>query len=144
MSDDLKVLFPGQPVSLAGETYTIKPFTFGALPKVLGVLRAMASELKADEIDVLKLIESHLGDMTALMALATGKPAEWIGGLQMDEAIALATAIVEENKEVFNRAVMPKLSALLAGLGVVPSTGETSSAPSSQPATDTTTSGATA
>lgn len=140
MSDDVKVLFPGRVITLNGETHTVKPFIFGQLRQVLGVIGKVSDKLKGDKIDVLDLLATSLDDVGQLMALSIGQTPGWVNALSMPDAVTLATAVLDENRQLFRDAVMPKVSELLAGLGLEKSTGETSSAPSSQPDTDTQTS----
>ena len=135
MSDDLKVLFPGQEIMVGGETLMVKPFPFGLLPRVIALLRKITDGLKGESVDVLRIMEDGGSDLMDLLAVTTGKPRAWIDALPLDEGVLLTSTVLEVNRDVFTKAVLPRLTALYAALGLVPSTGATSSAPSSPPDT---------
>jgi hypothetical protein len=136
VADDLKVLFPGQDITVGGETLTVKPFAFGLLPRVVQLLRKITDALKAPSVDVLQVMEAGGSDLMDLLALTTGKPRAWIDALPLDEGVLLTGTVLEVNRDVFTKAVVPRLSGLFSALGLEPSTGATSSESSSQPATD--------
>ena len=135
MADDLKVLFPGTEITVGGETLTVKPFAFGLLPRVIQLLRKVTDGLKGPFVDVLQIMEDGGGDLMDLLAVTTGKPRAWVDALPLDEGVLLTSTVLEVNRDVFTKAVVPRLTALFDALGLVPSTGETSSASSSQPDT---------
>ncbi len=135
MADDLKVLFPGIEITVGGEALTVKPFAFGLLPKVIKLVRKVAEGLKGPTVDILQIMEDGGDDLMALIALATGKPRAWVDALPLDEGVLLTSTVLEVNRDVFTKAVVPRLSGLLNALGLEPSTGATSSEPSSPAAT---------
>ena len=131
MADDLNVLFPGTEITIAGETLTVKPFAFGLLPRVLKILRKVSDGLKGPSVDILAIMEDGGGDLMELLAVTTGKTRAWVDALPLDEGVLLTSTVLEVNRDVFTKAVVPRLTALFDALGLVPSTGETSSGPSS-------------
>jgi hypothetical protein len=136
MSEDLEVLFPtGKTVTANGEEITIKPYTFGQIPKVIGTVRKLSGAL-GENGDVLEAIEKGGEDLIALVMFTTGKPRDWFDSLPTDEGVALVTAIYEVNKDFFDKRVKPTLPTSLFGSAAQPEIGEASPASSSDTATD--------
>jgi hypothetical protein len=136
MSDDLEVLFPeGKTVTANGEQITIKPYTFGQIPKVIGAVRKLAGTMEGDTINVLEAIEKGGEDLIALVMFTTGKPREWFDSLGADEGVALVTAIFEVNKDFLEKRVKPMLPTSLFGTAEPQPGGEASPDSSSDTAT---------
>ena len=57
------------------------------------------------------------------IAIAVGKPREWVDDLDADDAVLLASTVIEVNADFFTRQVMPRLSALFAQVGDATSPG---------------------
>ena len=139
------MLFPGREVAVGGETIVVKPLTFGQLPKATKLLQPVVKALRESGAlggagSVIDMIGSWVDilaaggeDMLTLVGFAVGKPREWFDALSMDDGVALVRAVVEVNGDFFGRKVLPLLAAAQEG-------GATSSAFSSQPATDAPTS----
>ena len=139
MSNDLDMLFPGQDVTVAGQTITVKPLTFGQLPKATKLLQPVIKALRdagalSGEGAVIDLIGSWVDtlaaggeDLLALVGYAIGKPRDWFDLLSMDDGVAIVRAVVEVNGDFFARKVLPMLGML--------EDGAKSSASSSQPGT---------
>lgn len=112
---DLNTIFPAVKVlNVGGEELTIRPFTFGQLPKVMAVLTKLsepASKLYAGNIKDISLISELFAscgeDIIGLMALCLGKPVDFINNLSQDEGIALVTAFIEVNSDFFIQKVLP-------------------------------------
>ncbi|MHB0992684.1 MAG: DUF6631 family protein [Burkholderiales bacterium] len=119
MTDDLKVLFPeGKTVDVSGESITLKPFTFGQLPKVMTMISPIVKQMNqsgvAGATTALATIESWVDLFAAggegvisFMAWATGKPREWFDVLSMDEGVVLMQTIIEVNSDFFVRRILP-------------------------------------
>lgn len=151
---DLETLFPGRAISAGGETFTLTPFKFGQLPTATRLLKPVAGALSAGGVfsiqsvggetqfllasdwplKVVGLVADGGEDVLKFVAFAAGKPIEWVNGLDADEGIALAKAVLEVNADFFVHRVLP-----LLGMGQ-PSGGVISSASSSPAATDAPTS----
>lgn len=69
-------------VEAAGETFTVRPFTFGQAADV----------------------EANASNINALLGLAVGKDADWVEALPLDEGLALLTAVTELNAKLFAKA----------------------------------------
>ena len=55
----------------------------------------------------------HLTLVLSAIAIAVGKPRQWVDELAADQAIVLAAKVIEVNADFFTRTVMPKLDGLL-------------------------------
>ena len=112
--NDLEVLFPdGKTVTVAGEGITVKPFTFGQIPKVVGTVKKLAGVVQGDQIDVLDAIEKGGEDLLALAAFVVGKPRAWFDAVPTDEGVELLKAIFEVNLDFFAKRVRPLLPTFL-------------------------------
>ena len=151
---DLETLFPGREISAGGETLTLSPFKFGQLPTATRLLKPVASALSAGGVfsiqsvggeaqfllasdwplKVVELVADGGEDVLKFVAFAAGKPLEWVNGLDADDGIALAKAVLEVNADFFVRRVLP-----LLGMGQ-PSAGAILSESSSPAVTDAPTS----
>ena len=122
MSNELATLFPGKEINLAtGETITIKPFTFGQLPKAIkigqkigGLLAEMYKQGKFEDQSKtsanLMLILSEGGeDLLGLIGLGINKPRDWFDNLQGDDGINLTIAFLEVNIDFFTKKMMPQI-----------------------------------
>ena len=124
--DDLEKLFPaGQEVTAGGEKVTLKPFTFGQLPRAIKLLRPVT-----DAVGTAGIAEFSAGDfrlasdwplrlpqlmdeageaLVAFVAFACGKPRDWFDTLGADEGIALTRAAFEVNGDFFVKRIAPML-----------------------------------
>ena len=69
--------------------------------------------LTKTEIDWLALFGERGDDLLSAIAIAVGKPRQWVDELAADQAIVLAAKVIEVNADFFTRTVMPKLDGLL-------------------------------
>lgn len=110
---DLDLLVPaGIELSVGGESITVKPLKVGQMPGFLRAISPVMQHLTADEIDWLALFGERGDDLLSAIAIAVGKPRAWIDELAADEAILLATQVIEVNADFFTRSVIPKLGGL--------------------------------
>lgn len=122
MSNEMNTLFPGKEIQLnTGETITIKPFTFGQLPKAIkigqkigGLLANMYQQGKFEDQSQtsanLMLILSEGGeDLINLMSLGINKPRDWFDQLQGDDGLNLTIAFLEVNIDFFTKKMMPQI-----------------------------------
>lgn len=121
--------FPPSPVvvTLSGGTLELTPIRLGELPRLLAVMRPLASELSADP-DWLALLGQHGDSMLDLLAITTRRERSWINDLPLDDAVQLAAAVFEVNADFFVGRVVPgiqrsadKLAPLIRSLGTAPS-----------------------
>lgn len=108
-----KILAPTIAVQAGGEQINIKPFTFGQLPAVTKHIAHIAAGAGHGDISIPALVATGGEDILAVLSIATGKDREWFDTLEdHSEGIALITAVVEANKEMFTKNLLPALTSL--------------------------------
>ena len=131
MSDkQLRVLFPARDIEVAGERMTLRPFPFGKLPKVIGYLGDMMHLITNIPEELIAVMEGEdaendwkvnpelIGYFTTvieiggenilnMMALAVGKPREWVDELDPDEGLLLLMDVFEVNYDFFKQRFAP-------------------------------------
>lgn len=150
---DLKVLFPGEEVTVKGETFTVKPFTFGQLPRaaqlVAGLSRALANSgiiMLTGGADfaiaenwttkIVNILAEGGEDLLAFIGFVISKDRAWFDDLDIEEGIRLTKAVLQVNIDFFVQRVLPLMGEVIAG----PQTGDTSSSDLSNQDTDGSTS----
>jgi hypothetical protein len=107
-------------ITVAGETLEVSPLRVRDLPAMARALAPIATAIpaiassanptaalaQAASEDVGRWIEAIISGV----AVATGRPEEWVGELEIDELITLAGAVVEVNADFFARRVAPALT----------------------------------
>lgn len=112
---ELDTLVPaGIDLSIAGEAISLKPLKVGQLPAFLRVISPVMKHLSAGEINWLELFGQRGDDLLAAIAIAVGKPRDWVDDLAADDAILLAAKVIEVNADFFTRTVLPKLDGLFS------------------------------
>lgn len=123
---DLEKLIPQTlELTVNGETLAIKPLKVGQMPAFLRTISPVMQHLSRTEIDWLTLFGERGDDLLSAIAIAVGKPRQWVDDLAADEAILLAAKVIEVNADFFTRTVMPKLDGLFTqakSLAAVPPT----------------------
>ena len=123
---DLEKLIPqALELTVNGETLAIKPLKVGQMPSFLRTISPVMQHLSRTEIDWLTLFGERGDDLLSAIAIAVGKPRQWVDDLAADEAILLAAKVIEVNADFFTRTVMPKLDGLFTqakSLAAVPPT----------------------
>ena len=110
---DLEKLIPqALELTVNGETLAIKPLKVGQMPAFLRAISPVMQHLSRTEIDWLTLFGERGDDLLSAIAIAVGKPRQWVDELAADEAILLAAKVIEVNADFFTRTVMPKLDGL--------------------------------
>ena len=120
MSDLATLIPPGVQITVAGETLTLKPLKVGSLPAFLRAISPVMQSLTAPAIDWLALFGERGDDLLEAIAIAVGKPREWVDDLAADEAILLAAKVIEVNADFFTQTVIPKLDGLFAQMKLAP------------------------
>ena len=120
MSDLETLIPPGVQITVAGETLTLKPLKVGSLPAFLRAISPVMQSLTAPAIDWLALFGERGDDLLSAIAIAVGKPREWVDDLAADEAILLAAKVIEVNADFFTQTVIPKLDGLFAQMKHAP------------------------
>lgn len=127
---DLDQVFPqGSDISIAGENLTVKPLKVGQLPGFLRAIGPVMTHLSGEAIDWLAVLGERGGDLLAAIAIAVGKPRDWVDDLAPDEAVLLAATVIEVNADFFSRQVVPRLSGLFDRIARAVPAGSTPSTP---------------
>ena len=129
---DLDTLAPaGVKLIVAGEAIALKPLKVGQMPAFLRAVSPVMQSLTKPEIDWIALFGERGDDLLAAVAIAVGKPRDWVDDLAADEAILLAAKVIEVNADFFTRTVIPKLDGLLTPIKVPVPESVSGSTPSS-------------
>lgn len=110
-TDDLEVLDPpGQKVTVAGRSVTVRPLTIGQIPRFARAIRPAAPLLTGDQdIDWLALVAEHGDSLIEAAAVATGIESKEIESLPPDEFVLLCGAIFESNVLFFVQRLAPAM-----------------------------------
>ena len=131
MSDLDKLVAQAVEISVAGEALAIKPLKIGQMPAFLRAITPVMQQLGGNGIDWLALFGEHGDDLLTAVSIAIGKPRTWVDALDADEAILVATKVIEVNADFFTRTVMPRLNEQMSGLFEQASTATAGLTPSS-------------
>lgn len=127
MTDALEVLeATPHGVAYRGESVEVRPLPVGAIPKLVREARPVVEALlasswlssesdelgAADVAGMLGLVEEHGEAVFKAVAIAVERDATWIGGADLAEFIALATKVVEVNRDFFIQRIVPLLGDL--------------------------------
>lgn len=101
-------------VTVNGETLAIMPFPFGKLhivaAKLAPVFSAFQGLQAGDQVDYADVIEAGGENLQDVLALAAGKPRQWMDSIyDYEEGKALAMAVFDANKDVLLKKVVPDL-----------------------------------
>lgn len=97
-----------QQLTLAGEILEITPLRVGELPAFSRAITPISAAFSA-EPDWVRLMSDNGDDLIEVLAIAARRPTHWVGGLALDEGIALAEAIFEANLDFFIHRVVPMI-----------------------------------
>lgn len=112
---DLEQLIPSpKTLQIAGESISVAPLKIGQMPAFVRAIAPVMQRLGTDGIDWLALFGDHGENLLAAVAIAVGKPREWVDALDADEAIVLAATVIEVNADFFTRTVLPRLDGLVS------------------------------
>lgn len=132
MSDDMLTVIPEPIVAkIKGETIQVRQIKVGQLPKAMRIAHPFYEQLKSlkDQalkaekegkpftygMDFYKLVMENAEPILEMVALLTNKDRAWVDDLEVDELVALFSAIVEVNLDFFIQRVLPSLSGLVTG-----------------------------
>ena len=124
MTNQLEVLFPtGKTITISNRTFSIIPFKFGQLPKIIkAISKAQTTvqqlELSGDKVAqqaAMITVLSECGtDLISLLADILDVDQSFIEELEMDEAVELLSAFFEVNADFFTKRVVPLLQKALS------------------------------
>lgn len=95
-------------VTLSGGALELTPIRLGELPRLLAVVRPLASELTTDP-DWLALLGQHGDAVLDLLAITTRRERAWVNDLPLDDAVQLVAAVFEVNADFFVAHVVPAI-----------------------------------
>jgi len=115
MSDPAPYLDPDETVRVGGEEVTVRAFRFAEGLKATPIARPFIADLRAiaagasegeDDPEsppeaILDLIATHAEVMTELVAISTGKPADWVRALPDAEGMGLVMQFWAVNRGFF-------------------------------------------
>lgn len=126
--DDLQQMIPETvEVTVGGETLTIGPIRIRQVSRVARHVSGIVQFFKNEEIDFERLLCEGAEDLIEALAVATDKPNDWIGELNLDEIVRLTRAVVEVNADFFARTVLPEVEKAQGALKGLNRAGRTSS-----------------
>jgi hypothetical protein len=107
-------------VRIDGELIEIMPLKTKQIGAFSRAIRPLAGDigrlLEKSERDsrattdfILRMVAAHADEVIEAVAVATGKPAEWVGDLMPDELCFLALKIIEVNADFFAARLAPGL-----------------------------------
>ena len=111
MSELATLIPPPVTLTIGGEPLEITPFRVGKLPAMARACAPFMAVLKPGKpVDWFALVAEHGEGVFAALAIATGKPQEWVENLTADDAILLAQTVIEVNADFFIRHVLPAVT----------------------------------
>ena len=120
MTSEPFAALPPVPVVLVigGERLELTPLKVGELPAFARAVQPVAASLSASP-DWLALLAEHGEAVIEAVAIASRRPAEWVAGLGLDEAVRLAEAVFEVNADFFIHRVLPGLTEAAARISTL-------------------------
>jgi hypothetical protein len=103
-------------IRVGGEVLQLTPIRLGEVPSLARILGPIVGKLGQTEPDWLDLLSQHGGSLLSAMSIAARKPRDWIDGLEIDEAIRLAAALLEVNADFFIHRVLPAIESAAASI----------------------------
>lgn len=97
--------------TIAGETIEVSAPTLAVLSSVLPLLiPVIDASQAAAEANWLHALEANADRLAQAIAIATGKPVEWVNDLSYQEFIELAQSVFKTYASYLRRAAMPRMS----------------------------------
>lgn len=104
-------------IVIRGEPLDITPIRVGELPAFARAIQPIVSGLSDSRPDWIALISEHGDAVIDAIAIATRRPREWVAGLDLDDAMRLASAVFEVNADFFIRRLLPSVAEAAARIG---------------------------
>ena len=103
-------------LTIDGVGLTIVPVRLGQLSAFVRAVEPFAKSLASGHLDLFELLSDHGSNVVRALEVATGQPRAWVEGLALDEAVRLASAVLEVNADFLSSRVLPALNTALAAL----------------------------
>lgn len=111
----------GTTVEFGGERLEVRPLRFGQLLDILAVAGPVVQDLSAgadsaeDELGFfVGLFARHRKEIPYVLAMATGRDVAFIEDGELDQVLALFTAVYEVNRSFFDQRLAPAVQQLSA------------------------------
>lgn len=117
MTTQKQLLHTPVQVTLAGETFDIKPFPFGKIHQVSAKLLPVFSSLQMEAgqaLDLGELLASGGEGLMETLALAINRPRSFLDEISYDEGRELLAAVMAANADLVKKA-LPDLIRLMTG-----------------------------
>lgn len=139
---DISAVIPEyKTLTIAGGEVVIRQIKLGQIPAVLRAVQPITHMLKQDQpLDLQSMFMLYAGDCLTLLQVLSGKPADWINALDIDDGIRLFTSLLEVNIDFFVLRILPLLPEVMGQLrakaeALTAQAGQTASKASSKTAT---------
>lgn len=120
METDAFAVLPPMPVfvEVGGERLDLTPLKVGEVPAFARAIQPMAASLSVSP-DWLALLADHGDAVIEAVAIASRRPRDWVGNLDLDDAVRLAEAVFGVNADFFVRRLLPALTAATDRVGLL-------------------------
>lgn len=121
-ADDLSVIFDDQARAVTigrDRQIQIKPITVGAVRDFTLAVKPIAADVMAavnGSGDLMLTLELHADRMIDAVSIGAGLPLDEVRGLQLDDFVRLAAAIIEVNTDFFVKRLLPTVKQEVAEL----------------------------
>jgi len=106
-----------QSIVIADQEVIIRQIRIGQLPAVLRAVQPLSHMLmQAAPLDIKSMLMLYADDCLTLLQVLSGRPRDWVDALEVDDAIALFSALLEVNLDFFVRRVLPLLPQVMGQL----------------------------
>ena len=119
--NELDILFDSRKTFVInGEEISIRPFAFGELPIVIGLLKGLGSYFAMHQANgtlnsidgMFDIISAGGENLIQALALNVKKPRNWFDTVSPDEGVALMEAFLVMNLSFFTNRVLPAIKTL--------------------------------
>jgi len=106
-----------QVVEFGGERLEIRPLRFGQLLDIVAIASPMIESITAltsgtgdDMAFFFELVRKHRREVPQVLALATGRDAQFIEDAEIDQVIELFVAVYGANRDFFDQRLRPAIA----------------------------------
>lgn len=98
-------------VDVGGERISITPIKTRELPAMMRAAGPILAEIQRG--DIMAALTANADSLISAVAVGARLDRTWVDGLDVDDLVVLAGAVVESNADFFVRRVMPILTAAI-------------------------------
>ena len=103
-------------IVIDGENLELTPIRVGEIPAFAGAIQPILSGLSDSEPNWVALISEHGDTVIDAIAIAARRSPEWVKGLEIDDAVRLASKVFEVNADFFIQRLLPSITVAAATL----------------------------